>query len=642
MREGENPMRFTWMMIVSGGTMLSVLLAQSGGARPDTARKTSTEWPMYRHDPAGTGYSPLAQIDTRNVANLAQTWTYRLQSDVAAAATGRAGPGGANGPAGPNSEVTPIVVNGVMYLPAANRVVALEPETGKEIWRHPLIGGAPSRRGVGYWPGEGSNTPRIIFTAGRRLIALNAVTGAPEPGFGKDGEVDMVVPYNSVPFIYKNVVVVGANTPAGPVGAPGNARAFDARTGAKLWEFSSVAQPGMVGNDTWEGDSWKNRSGVNAWPFYFTLDEQRELIYLPLASPAAGFYGGDRKGANLFGNSVVAVDVKTGKYKWHFQTIHHDLWDADPPAPPGLFDIVRTGRMIPALAVTTKSGYLYILNRETGQPIFGVEERPVPRSDVPGELAFPTQPFPLKPPPLARVSYKPEDLVTAADTTLEHAKSCADLVEKNGGVHNAGPFTPWLYRAEGTPPRSTLVFPGGLGGANWGGTAFDPRSGYVFVVTQDNGALGWIEKTRDGSPVPYDKTSPERAGPGRGNFDVPMPGGNWPCQKPPWGRLTAVNPTTGDIAWQMRLGITDQLPEGKQNTGRPAMAGPIVTAGGVLFVASTDDNRFRAFDVKTGRVLWVTALGRRGNADPMTYQGKNRKQYVAVVATDMVAVYALP
>jgi quinoprotein glucose dehydrogenase len=589
---------------------------------------------MYRHDLAGTGYSPLTQINVKNVASLSRVWTYRLQSDAPAVAA----PGGRGGPGGVNSEVTPIVVNRVMYLPAANRVVALDPENGKEIWRYPVAGGAPSRRGVAYWPGEGSTPPRIIFTAGRRLIALDARTGVLVPGFGKEGEMDMVVPYNSVPLVHRNVLVVGANTPPGAIGGVGNARAFDARTGAKLWEFSSVPQPGEVGHDTWEGDSWKGRLGVNAWPFYFTLDEQRGLLYLPLASPIGGAYGGDRKGANLFGNSVVAVDVQTGTYKWHFQTIHHDLWDADPPAPPALFDVVRNGRSIPALGLTTKSGYLYILNRETGQPIFGVEERPVAKSDVPGELAFPTQPFPVKPPPLARVSYKREDLVTAADTTPEHARACEELVAKNGGVYNAGPFTPWRYRAEGTSPASALVFPGGLGGANWGGTAFDANSRYVFVVTQDVGALGWIEKARDGSPAPYDKTT----GSGRGSFDVRIGDANWPCQKPPWGRLTAVNASTGDIAWQIRLGVTEQLPEGKQNTGRPALAGPIVTASGLLFIASTDDNRFRAFEAKSGRQLWVTTLERRGNADPITYQGGNGKQYVAVVATDTLAVYALP
>jgi len=623
----------TRTMTVSGA-LFTVLLVHGAGTQQQPSEKIGGDWPMYRHDLAGTGHSPLNEINARNVATLTQVWTYRLQGDAPAAAA----PSGRGGAGAVNSQATPIVVNRVLYLPAADRVVALEPESGKEIWRHPVSGAAPSRRGVAYWQGEGNNAPRIIFTAGRRLIALDARTGAPAPGFGKEGEVDMVAPYNSVPLVYKNIVVVGANTPPGTAGGIGNPRAFDARTGSKLWEFSSVPQPGAVGHDTWEGDSWKGRLGVNAWPFYFTLDEQRGLLYLPLASPIPGAYGGDRKGANLFGNSVVAVDAQTATYKWHFQTIHHDLWDADPPAPPGLFDIVRNGRRIPALGVTTKSGYLYILNRETGQPIFSVEERPVPKSDVPGELASPTQPFPVKPPPLARVRYKPEDLVTAADTTPEHAKACAELVEKNGGVSNAGPFTPWRYRAEGAPPASTLLFPGGLGGANWGGTAFDPATGYVFVATQDVGALGWIEKAKDGSPVPYDKTT----GSGRGTFDVRVADANWPCQKPPWGRLTAVNASTGDIAWQVRLGITEQLPEGKQNTGRPVLAGPIATAGGVVFIASTDDNRFRAFEAKTGKQLWVTRLERRGNADPITYQGRNGKQFVAVVAIDTLAVYALP
>jgi quinoprotein glucose dehydrogenase len=334
---------------------------------------------------------------------------------------------------------------------------------------------------------------------------------------------------------------------------------------------------------------------------------------------------------------VVAVNVQTGEYRWHFQTIHHDLWDHDPPAPPGLFDVVQNGRAIPALGLTTKSGYLYILNRETGRPILGVEERPVPKSDVPGESSFPTQPIPLKPPALARVSYSAQDLVSAADTTPEHAKACADLIEKIGGVHNDGPFTPWRDRPPDAPPAATVVFPGGLGGANWGGTAFDPGSRFLFSATQDVGALGSMERAKEGSPAPYEKTTP-----GRSTFDVRIGDASWPCQKPPWGRLTAINSSTGDIAWQIPLGITEQLPAGKQNTGRPALAGPIVTASGLLFIASTDDNRFRAFDVKAGKQLWVATLERRGNADPITYQGSNGRQYVAVVATDTVMVYSLP
>jgi quinoprotein glucose dehydrogenase len=610
-------MRRTRIIGLAGGSIL-IILAGDAGRTQQSAPPPGVDWPMYRRDYAGTGYSPLAQINPKNVTSLREVWSYRLQGDA------------------PNSQATPIVVDGSMYLPAGDRVVALDPETGTERWQHLVPGTAPSRRGVAYWLGE-AGASRIIFMAGRRLIALDAATGSPAIGFGTNGEVDIVVPYNSVPLVYRNVVVVGANNPPGSGGAPGNARAFDARSGAKLWEFSSVAQPGSVGHDTWAGDSWKGRFGANAWPFYFTLDAERGLVYLPLASPIPGGYGGDRDGANLYGNSVVAVDVLTGTYKWHFQTIHHDLWDADPPAPPGLIDIVRNGRRVPAMALTTKSGYMYILNRETGQPIFGVEERAVPKSDAPGERTFPTQPIPVKPPALARVAYRPEDLVSAADTTPDHAAACRELVDKNGGVYNAGPFTPWKYREAGATTALSLLFPGGLGGPNWGGTASDPMSGYVYVATQDVGALGFIRKAREGAAVAYEKASP-----GRGGFDVPIGDQSWPCQKPPWGSLIAVNTATGDFAWRAPLGITEQLPVNKQNTGRPVLAGPIATRGGVLFVASTDDNRFRAFDSRTGRQLWVTKMERRGNANPITYQGRNGKQYVAVVATDMLRVFALP
>lgn len=632
-------MRFTSISVPAFAVFFATAFLPSAGAQQKTPPKpranVNGDWPLYRHDLAGTGNSPLSQITPENVGALHQAWKYRLESDIASPPAGR-------GRGGVNSEASPIVIDGVMYLPASNRVVALEPESGKEIWSYPVEGGAPSRRGVAYWPGDRNNPPRIFFTVGRRLIALNAKTGKLDPGFGKEGELDMVVPYNSVPLIFRNVIVAGANTPPGPLGAPGNARAFDARTGAKLWEFSSVAQPGQPGHDSWEGESWKNRSGVNAWPFYFTVDEQRGWVYLPLASPASDFYGGDRKGANLYGNSVVAVDIQSGAYKWHFQTIHHDIWDHDPPAPPVLFDIVRGRTTIPALALTSKSGYMYILNRETGKPVFGVEERPVPKSDVPGEEVFPTQPFPLKPPPIARDAYRAEDLVTDEDTSAEHAQACRELIERIGGINNAGPYTTWAYRPDGSTAKRSLVFPGDLGGANWGGVAWDLSSRYAFVVSQDVGSLGSMEKTRAGAPVPYDRMSPGGAGPGRGNFEVRIGGVALPCQKPPWGRLTAVNTLTGEFAWQIRLGVTEGLPDAKQNTGRPALAGAIATAGGVLFVGATDDNRFRAIETKTGKQLWVTKLDRRANANPITYQGRDGKQYVAIVATDSLVAYTLP
>ena len=592
---------------------------RSAAQRP---RAGAGDWPSYRGNPAGTGYSSLTQIDARNVKQLHRAWTFSLRGESAAPAGGPAAQA-------VNSQVSPVVIGGVMYLPTMDAVVALDADTGKVAWKTPVAGGAPSRRGVAYWPGDGSLAPRVVFMSGRRLMALDAQSGQPVASFGNSGVVDIGVPYNSVPGIFRNVIVVGANNPPGASGAIGNPRAYDARTGSRLWEFSSVAQPGTPGNDTWEGESWKGRLGANAWPFYFTFDEQRSLLFVPLASPIPGGYGGDRKGANLFGNSVVALDLQTGAYKWHFQTIHHDLWDHDPPAPPALFDVVRGGSTIPALGLTTKSGYLYLLNRETGVPIFGVEERPMPRSDVPGEQAFPTQPIPVKPPALARVAYTPGDLVTAADTTPEHARACADLVTSMTGLSNSGPFTPWST-------KPTLLFPGTLGGANWGGAAYDPSTGYVIVATQDVGALGIMAPAKEGSPVPFERTSP-----GRATFDARIGDANWPCQKPPWGRLTAVNAATGDVAWQVPLGITEQLPAGKQNTGRPMLAGAIVTAGGLLFIGSTDDNRFRALDAKTGKELWIDRLERRGNADPIAYQGRSGRQHLAIVATDTVVVYAL-
>ena len=602
--------------------------AQPAMLSASTAALDAGDWPMYRGAPSGTGYSPLDEIDPANVGSLARAWTYDLN---------RENPGPDD--RGPNSQVTPIVVDGVMYLPAPDRVVALDPATGEEHWRHMTSVGAPSRRGVSWWPGDGTLGPRIIFMAGgTTLVALDAATGEPADGFGNGGAVEIGVPYNSVPLVHDDVVVVGANTPAGTIGGIGNARAFDARTGAKLWEFDSVAQPGQPGHDTWAGDSWQDRLGANAWPFYFTVDEERSLLYVPLASPIPGYYGGDRAGANLYGNAVVAVDLQTGAYRWHFQTIHHDLWDADPPAPPTLFDIASPdGTVTPALGVTTKSGYLYLLNRETGEPIHGVEEQAVAQSDVPGEATAATQPIPVKPASMGRVRYTAADLVTAEVTSAEHAAACSALVDSLGEIVSEGPFTPWAYRAAGGPPRTTLNFPGGVGGPNWGGVAFDPATRYAFVFTMDVGALGWmVDEDDPDAPSPYRKETPRPA-----SFEVNLDGVRMPCQTPPWGQLIAVDTATGDIVWQERVGVTEILPEDRQRTGRPGRAAAIVTGSGLLFIGATDDNRFRALEAGTGQELWVDELPGRGNAIPMTYRAGGR-QYVAIAATDQIVTYALP
>jgi quinoprotein glucose dehydrogenase len=647
-------MRTAWMTLWAATLALPVVLvetgvAQTGKGKVQTTARASVppgDWPLYSRDPASTRFSPLTQINTRNVGQLSLAWSYRPEPVSASAepAAGGAKGKGKGGGGGVNPELTPIVVNGVMYLLAGSRVIALEADTGKQIWRYTLAQGAAANRAVGYWPGDGTNPPRVIFTAGRNMIALNANTGALDPGFGREGMVEIGINWGGAPYIYKNLIVLGISNGESTAGPPGDTRVFDARTGAKLWEFKSIAQPGDPHHATWLDDGWKQRAGLNVWGWYFTVDPEREILYMPFGSPAGNYWGGDRPGANLYGNSLVAVDANTGEYLWHFQVVHHDLWDTDLPAAPSLLDLVKDGRRIPALALISKNALMFILDRVTGKPVFGVEERPVPKGDVPGEWYSPTQPFPVKPPPLARQSFRKEDLVTAEDTTPEHAKACQELWEKAGGFRNEGPFTPFLFHEAGAPPRSTLQFPGN-GGPNWGGTAADPTLGFVFVNTRDAPLSGWVEKkveggnygSGNGSPQPYDRGSINGPGPYSGFAALGMP-----CQKPPWGRLFAVNANTGDIAWEVTLGLQERLPAGRQNVGNTGSAGPTVTAGGVLFIGATGDSRFRAFESATGRELWVAKLERNVNANPMTYLGRNGKQYVAAVATDTVVAFALP
>ncbi len=443
-----------------------------------------------------------------------------------------------------------------------------------------------------------------------------------------------------------------------PQGPAGNPRAFDARTGKKLWEFQTVPKPGSKYNETW-GDGWKERSGTNMWGFAAPVDVERGIAYLPVAGPAANYYGGDRPGRNDYANSVVAVDAQTGKYLWHFQTVHHDIWDSDMPTAGGLVDVMQNGRRVPAIAHVGKTSYLFVLNRTNGKPIIPVEERPVPKGDVPTEWYSPTQPFPVRPGPLSRVSFTKEEMVTAADTTAEHAAACLAMWDKAGGFYNAGPFTPFMFHKKNDPPKSTIQFPGGTGGVNWGGMAVDPNSGYMFVNAQNTSLVGWVEEKDPnvdysfdarGSKQPYDRASVNGVGPfftfsaplnGYDTTGRPRPGPQLPCQRPPWSKLVAVNLNTGMVAWESVLGVNDALPEGKRLVGNSGSAGPTVTAGGLVFVGATNDRRFRAFDAKTGKEIWTTNLEANANANPMSYQGKSGKQYVAVVAGNTLMVYSL-
>jgi quinoprotein glucose dehydrogenase len=506
------------------------------GAAPSTRQIPPGDWPNLNRDLAATRYSPLTEIDTTNVSSLKRAWTFRL---------------------GGGATSVPLVVNGMMYVSSGPRVVALDGDTGQEIWSYavPSVptapvppsdqspppggrrGGGPavataSARGVGYWPGDGELAPRVLFMSGNRLFAIDAATGKAAEGFGSDGSVTVGVPYGGTPTIYRNVAIIGAATGETPQGPPGNPRAFDVITGRKLWEFQTVPRKGEKFNETW-GDGWKERSGANMWAFAAPVDVERGIVYLPIAGPATNYYGGDRPGSNLFGNSIVAVDARTGKYRWHFQTVHHDIWDIDMPTAGALFEFVENGRRTPAIAHVGKSSYVFVLDRSNGKPLIPVEERAVPKGDVPTEWYSPTQPFPLRPAPLSRVSFNPEtDLVRPEDTTPEHVAACKAMMEKAGGYYNAGPFTPFLFKDTGAPPRSTIQFPGGTGGVNWGGMAMDPTTGVFFVNAQNTSLVGWTERQPPGvtysfeapnSNHPFDRASVNGIGPFF-TFSAPLSG----------------------------------------------------------------------------------------------------------------------
>jgi len=616
------------------------------------AQIPNADWRMINRDLSATRFSPLDQITTRNVDRLEQVWSYQLAG---------------------NSTAVPIVVDGTMYVPNGGPVVALDADTGAVVWVRDLAPGnnaeqsqggrgrgpQASARGVSYWPGDVDNDPRIVFMTGSEMWAVDAATGESISSFGDNGRQAVGVSYNGTPTIFGNIAIIGAASLELPQGPIGNPRAFDVVTGEQLWEFWTVPRPGQRFNETW-GEGWDGRGGTNMWGFAAAVDPALGIAYLPIAGPAPNYYGGGRPGANVFGNSIVAVDVLTGDYRWHFQTVHHDLWDIDMAFAGGLFEIERDGQRLPAIANVGKSSYMFILNRETGEPIIPVEERPVPQGNVPGEWYSPTQPFPVAPPPLSRVSFNPDtDVVTAEDTSAVHRAACLKFVEDSGGFFNAGPFTPFLYKAPNAPPRSTIQFPGGTGGVNWGGPAVDPTTGIVYANSQETSLVGWVEdKDPDvtysfeaaGSPQPYDRASINGKGPFF-TFSAPLEGydedgrgigPSLPCQRPPWGRLNAVDAATGEVLWQVPLGLREQLPEGKQLVGNSGSAGPSVTAGGLVFVGATNDRRFRAFDAATGEELWQTRLGGNANANPMSYAGASGEQRVAVIAGGEVLVFGLP
>jgi len=589
------------------------------------------EWRTYGHDYGDSRYSPLADITPANVAGLKPVWTYHMRPPD------RVSRGFAA------SENTPIVVDGIMYVSTPyGRVVALDAESGKQLWAYQVPGSdQPATRGVSYWPGDSGRKPEIVFgTRAGLLIALDAKTGAPVESFGKDGVLSLhsdavmqgfasaALGVTSAPVIYKNLIITGSRNQETPQqGASGQVRAFDARTGREVWHFNGVPQPGEKFHDSWEGDSWIKRSGVNVWAG-LTLDVQRGIAYLPFGAPTFDQSGNDRKGPSLFSNSLVAVDAATGKYLWHFQALHHDLWDYDLPLTT-LVDVKKDGRTIPAIAVMSKASLLFLLDRVTGKPIYDIKEVPVPTdTDMVGEAPSPTQPMSITP-PLGRTSF---DMAELANLSPQQKEGC-DKIIKSMNISSGKFLQP--QRVDSGVAR----FPGSWGGIDWSHAAFDPKSGtYILNISNMASPQVMVRKAngtydmRDGYQWFWDKVS------------------RMPCQIPPWGELYAVSVNTGAILWHSVLGVTDGLAD--PNTGRPNVGGPIVTGSGLIFIGGTDDKRLRAFDIRTGKELWAFRLPASLYGTPLTYRGRHGKQYLAAVTTggfwgevagaDDVTAFALP
>jgi quinoprotein glucose dehydrogenase len=592
--------------------LTGVVLALQLATRQARAQTPSVDWPRVNNDAGGTRYSPLSQIHAGNVRQLQVAWTYHTE-DAGERTT---------------IECTPIVIDGVMYITTARtKVAALDAATGMRLWQFDPYFGPPKpwikasggvNRGVAFWRDAKAPQRQRVFlgVADGRLISLDAKTGQPDPQFGQAGVVDlrseierdisrMAYGPTSAPLVFEDLVILGFSNDEGHPGAPGDVRAFDVRSGKERWRFHTVPRPGEVGNDSWPADAWKERGGANAWGG-FTLDESRGVLFCGTGSAGADFFGGDREGAGLFANCSLALDARTGQRLWHFQELHHDLWDHDNPYPPVAVTIQRNGKAVDAVAQVTKTGYCYLLDRATGEPLFPIRELPVPLSDIPGELAFPTQPVPDRPPPFARQGF------TDTDVTNLSPQAAAYVRRQLQGLR---------YGQANLPPslEGTVVTPGFHGGATWSGASFDPTGGTLYVNSNELPAIVKLQSNGQGGFT-------------FGGYRNFVDEQGYPAIKPPWGLLTAIDLNRGEFAWQVVLGAFPELTaRGVAPTGTENFGGTIVTAGGLVFIGATKDEAFRAFDKRTGDTLWETKLPAGGYATPCTYSIDGR-QFVVIAA----------
>jgi glucose dehydrogenase len=593
--------------------MKSVAVCLSAGLLAVVVRAQSpTDWPAAAGDVGAMKYAPIDQMTPANVRMLTQAWTYQ--------------------PAGPS----PIVINNIMYFVAAGAVVALKADSGKEAWKFKLsdatTGGA-IRRGMTYWPGTPQHAPRVLVTIGSgKLLQLDAKAGTL---VSEVGVIDLVngimdrIPGGeayaiaSPVAVYRNLAIFPGRTGEhNRWGIPGDLRAFDLLTGKEAWRFHTVPQPGDPNFGTWGLNGWQDRKGPGSWQ-PLTVDNENGLVFVALGNAVDQNYGNSRPGSNLYSASVVALDAGTGRYKWHFQTAHHDIYDGDLNAPPMFAEVSRNGQRIPAIVQGTKTGLLFFLNRQTGEPIFGVEERPVPPTDALGDAAWPTQPFPVKPEPITRLSMTRAEVSKISPRAERY---CTDIYDQ---AVQMGPYTPY-----GMVP--SISFPGSTGGGSNNGGAFDPGRGMLFATARNVATIGQLSAMLSSDVLPsFGKTKMP--------FEYYVDLDGYPCNAPPWSELFGINANTGDTVWRVPLGEYKELSEkGIPKTGTASNSGaPLATAGGLVFIGGTLDGQFRAFDSMTGREVWSTSPGFNVSGYAISYKGANGKQYVVVSGPRLIA-YALP